>query len=76
MASYRFRFFRNGEFAYQANHQHKDDLDALKSAEALAAKFDVQVWRSNRFVAHVNLRIAKFRAPAWTILSWWIPLHK
>lgn len=60
MTSYRFRFFRNGEFAYQVNQQHEDDLDALARAQALTAKFDVQVWRSNRFVAHVKKKVGVF----------------
>jgi hypothetical protein len=51
---YTFNYRFDGEIAYSAEHPFTDDLEALDTAEQLAAHFEIEVFNGDRFVARVN----------------------
>jgi hypothetical protein len=54
MALYEFHLRRNGYAGNRVYHELADDLEALKTAEALSSNFDVEVASGFRFVAHIK----------------------
>jgi hypothetical protein len=53
MASYLFQL-RDGDVEQQVHHDLRDDLEALKTAEFLAANFDVEVSCEARLVVRIR----------------------
>jgi hypothetical protein len=57
MDLYRFWLRRNGEDdAQEVDYELADDLEALRTAEALSVDFDVEVTHGARFVARIMKR--------------------
>ena len=53
MSSYRFRLI-DGEAVREFDFEHKDDIEALKTAEALARHFDVELSHGGQFLALIH----------------------
>jgi hypothetical protein len=51
---YTFNYRFDGQIAHSVKHKFTDDLDALDTAEKLAAEFEIEVLNGDRFVARVN----------------------
>jgi hypothetical protein len=54
MTAYKFFLFDALRPVRELELSYADDLDALDAARALSADFAVEVYDSERFVAHVN----------------------
>ena len=53
MLDFTFLYRLDGKTIYTAKHEFADDLDALDTAEQLAAEFEIEIWHCERFVARV-----------------------
>ena len=53
MNCYRFRLI-DGEGVREVEFEHKDDIEAFKTAEALARHFDVELLQGRKFLALVR----------------------
>ena len=54
MTTYTFDYRVNGEILHTATHEFPDDCCAIDMAERLANRYEIEIWRYERLVAHVE----------------------
>ena len=55
MATYTFDYRVDGEILHTATHEFSDDYCAIDMAERLAHRYEIEIWRYERLVAHVEM---------------------
>jgi hypothetical protein len=55
MASYSFHFLKSGLVTGKAQRDFADDMDALDKARKLAQRYEVEIWRDDKWVARVKM---------------------
>ena len=63
MASYYFRLLAEGNSAYAADCDCRDDQEALRTAKRLSSDFDVEVWRDDQRLAHLKKKKVAVEVP-------------
>ena len=52
---YTFEYRLDGQVLHTATHEFAEDLDALDTAERLAGPYEIEVRRTDRFVARIKV---------------------